>query len=369
MKGRVRLKDLSDEVLVGQLEELCRLERRVGAAIVAHLCEVERRRIHLDAGYSSLYTYCVGKLGLAEDVAYKRMQAARAVGRHPRALEHLAAGRLTLSSLVVLAPHLDAHGAELADAACGKSKREVQRLVAEWRGMDSQLDPDPVRAVLEPVAGGVRLEVVLDDATTRALDEALDLDGHLDPHGDVGALLGRALTMYAQARRRARHAERAPRGTAASVSAPRALARNPAPSQARKARARRYVPADVRRQVAQRDGRRCAYVSPDGHRCSETRRLELDHAVPLALGGEHDPETMRLLCQRHNQRAAERSYGQRYMEERRREAASALTNLGFTRRQAQQGIDVAMASLVANPSMEELLRASLRALRRAEEGA
>jgi len=61
-------------------------------------------------------------------------------------LGHLDPGALTLASLAVLVPHLEEHGKGLIEQALGKSKREVQRLVAEF------LVPAPNsdRATLEP---------------------------------------------------------------------------------------------------------------------------------------------------------------------------------------------------------------------------
>jgi len=182
-----RLQTLSDEDLVARLESLCRVERTVGADIVVHLIEVRRRRLNLDLGYSSLYSYCVERLGFSSDVAYKRMQAAEAAQAYPEVLGHLESGALTLSSLAVVVPHLEEHGKGLIEQALGKSKREVQRLVAEF------LVPAPNsdRATLEPVAGGrMRLQVVLDEETCAALEQAIALDRHLDPHGDASSSAG-----------------------------------------------------------------------------------------------------------------------------------------------------------------------------------
>ena len=67
--------------------------------------------------------------------------------------------------------------------------------------------------------------------------------------------------------------------------------------------------ADVRRQVWKRDGRRCTFVSPDGHRCQETRGLELDHILPFALGGASTVENLRVVCKTHNLHLARVAFG------------------------------------------------------------
>ncbi len=71
----------------------------------------------------------------------------------------------------------------------------------------------------------------------------------------------------------------------------------------------RHIPARIRDDVFIRDGGQCTFVAPDGHRCLEQARLEVDHVVPFALGGSHSPGNLRLMCQTHNRLMAERMFG------------------------------------------------------------
>ena len=68
----------------------------------------------------------------------------------------------------------------------------------------------------------------------------------------------------------------------------------------------RYIPAAVRHAVWERDGARCAYVSPRGIRCSATSRLEFHHRVPFGDGGPTSVDNVALACTLHNQAEAER---------------------------------------------------------------
>ena len=72
----------------------------------------------------------------------------------------------------------------------------------------------------------------------------------------------------------------------------------------------RYVPADVSHAVKQRDNCQCTFIALDGLRCSETRRLQIDHVVPYALGGKNSTDNLRLLCPAHNQLEAEKVFGE-----------------------------------------------------------
>ena len=71
----------------------------------------------------------------------------------------------------------------------------------------------------------------------------------------------------------------------------------------------RRIPAAVRDAVFARDRGRCTYVGPDGERCAATHHLQIDHVVPFARGGRSTIGNLRLLCERHNKREAERVLG------------------------------------------------------------
>src|SRR5512145_2292871 len=125
------LGELSDSELLDQLSALVKQERGVTVAVLLHLAEVEGRELHLAKGSPSLFAYCVRRLGFSEDVAYKRVGAARYARRFPIVLNLLTQGELHLSALMLIGPHLtDANHQEWLMAAAGKTKREVELLVA-----------------------------------------------------------------------------------------------------------------------------------------------------------------------------------------------------------------------------------------------
>ena len=125
------LSHLPDATLLRDLAALVVQDRATTAAMLAHLAEVDARRLYLPAAYPSMYTYCVGELRLSEDAAYKRIQAARAGREFPALLHAVADGRLHLGAVCLLAPHLTPENAnELIDAAAGKSKAEIETWLA-----------------------------------------------------------------------------------------------------------------------------------------------------------------------------------------------------------------------------------------------
>jgi hypothetical protein len=85
----------------------------------------------------------------------------------------------------------------------------------------------------------------------------------------------------------------------------------------------RYVPRKVLREVFARDGGQCAFVSPEGRRCSAREFLEVHHHEPFARGGKATVDNLRLSCRAHNQFLAELDYGRGFMREKVSEAERA----------------------------------------------
>ena len=129
--SRYSLTHLADHILLRDLGALMALDRVTTADLLAHMAEVDARKLYLPAGYASLFTWCVGELHLSEDAAAKRIHAARAAREYPTILAMVADGRLHLSAVGLLAPHLTPQCAEqLLAAATHKTRNEIQLLLA-----------------------------------------------------------------------------------------------------------------------------------------------------------------------------------------------------------------------------------------------
>jgi hypothetical protein len=90
--------------------------------------------------------------------------------------------------------------------------------------------------------------------------------------------------------------------------------------------------------VADRDGEQCAFVAPDGHRCEERARIEIDHhRVPAGRGGRPTTDNLRLLCSAHNALEAERAYGPEYIRQRIADAREASRSARASRSETSPG--------------------------------
>src|SRR4029450_12373751 len=128
------IQSLSDEQLLRDVEAAAAHERGATAQVIGLLAEMDTRRLDLQKGYSSLFSYCTGCLHLSEHAAYGRIEAARASRKFPIIMERLADGSITLTTVCLLSNHLTQENHEqLFIAARHKTRREVEQIVATLR--------------------------------------------------------------------------------------------------------------------------------------------------------------------------------------------------------------------------------------------
>src|SRR5687767_8805740 len=97
---------LSNRALTSEIERLARAEHHTCAALIAHLVELDARKLYLEAGFSSLFEYCVEQLRFSESESYNRTVAATFAWRFPPLLCRLADGSITLTTIRLIAPYL-----------------------------------------------------------------------------------------------------------------------------------------------------------------------------------------------------------------------------------------------------------------------
>jgi hypothetical protein len=340
------LRTISDEELLRRLSDLLKQSRRIESDLVAHIGEVDERRLYAPQGSSSMFTYCTDVLHLSEHEAYLRITAARASRRYPVLLAMLEDGRLHLSGVGKLAPHLtDANCEEVLARAAHKSKREIEELVAELaprpdvpsvvRKLPAQpeaprtaeLGPDRVtflpkstpvvpdpptppietrpvvaapRAIVQPLAPArYKVQFTASAEFREKLERLTALMRPSVPDGDLAAILEQAVTEKLERLEAKRFAEtRAPRKNLEEA--------DTSPDG-------RYIPAPVKRIVRKRDSDQCTFVDDKGRRCPERRGLEFHHRNPYGLGGDRSPENTCLMCRARNAYLAELDYGKGWM--------------------------------------------------------
>src|SRR6266705_7040259 len=125
------LGDVTDRDLQAELSRLLASGSRTEARIIAHLAAVEERRLHLEAGNSSLFDYCCRRLRLSESEAFHRITAARLARRFPAIFGLIERRTVHLTAVCLLRDYLTPENhRELLEDASGKTKLQVQELLA-----------------------------------------------------------------------------------------------------------------------------------------------------------------------------------------------------------------------------------------------
>jgi hypothetical protein len=363
MSRSLCLDSLSDNELLGRLTALIDQHRRVEADVVAHIGEVDARKLYLARACSSMHAYACEVLHLSEHAAYLRIACARASRRFPVVLDMLADGRLHLSAIAKLAPHLTEENAEaLLGRAVHRTKRQIEELCAEVApqpdapsrmrklprarsGRDplgpglvpgatsgsaasssspappsvdtcsaARPAPSPAHpAKVEPIAPA-RFKVAF-TASAELRDKlcrAQALLRHKEHGGDLADVVDEAVTLLLGKLEAKRFGKtKAPRKTLADTDT---------------SASSRHVPAAVKRAVHERDGAQCTFVDEaTGRRCSCTDpgQLEFHHVDPFARNPHHDPAKLTLRCRAHNAYQAELDFGSEAMDRYRKSPSRA----------------------------------------------
>ena len=212
---------LSDDRLLERTKELSGIEHHLEVVVIDHLREIQKRRLYLRRGFSSLFDYAVRELGYSDAAAWRRIKAMRLCTDVDGVRERLQDGTMTLNAAAQLqhafdrqerkkeraarsapgrtgcgaaaqsqegaapprsaerkpAPVLDPEARrELVEQASGKSSREVMQLLAE---VDPELAAPAER--VRPLGGGRwELKAVIDDECRRGLERLKGLLSHVD---------------------------------------------------------------------------------------------------------------------------------------------------------------------------------------------
>jgi hypothetical protein len=171
--------------------------------------------------------------------------------------------------------------------------------------------PPPHRSTfeVEPLTGDLRrLHLTVSKRLLDKLDAARDALSHSHPGASRDEIIEAGLDLLLERQAKRRGLVKNPRKKAPP---PAPSAREPAaPAPVRAEDPGRYVPADIRRAIWERDQGKCHFPIDGGGICGCTYQVEIDHIEPFAKGGRIlKPEDGRILCRPHQLLSARREYG------------------------------------------------------------
>ena len=336
------LDKIRDTVVLRNTDELIARDCLTTAELLAHVAAVDERKLYLMAAFPSMVAWCCSKLRMTRAAAFRRIQAARTARQYPAMFPALAEGRLHLTAVCMLAPHLSAaNAAELLAAAAGRTAEEIEAMLAarfprtellplveaipsSRRDFDNGLTSthggearDEFRQLAltrvveaSPAANPTpiahqrfALHVSIGQGAHDKLRYSQELFSHQIRQGDLEAMFELALDQLIVVGEK--------RKFAASDRPQRVACKSTNP---------RHIPNRVKREVWKRDGGQCTFVSDSGHRCEARTLIEYDHVEEVARGGRATVARIRLRCRAHNQFTAEQTFGREFMANKREEA-------------------------------------------------
>jgi hypothetical protein len=330
-------------------------DQRTTVVMLEFINDCERRKSHLDLGYSSVWDYCVRKLEYPSSTACRYIKAARCIRDNTEVFDMLEKNEVNVTSICQFASILDENNKDfILPRVKGASWREVEKVARKFRPPVELRDR--MVHVQAATPDGVQDMVFSQFLAPDEYADVFDDVRNLLPNGmGYGDIILTALREYRDRHNPTERQKRREKKGSASLhshqreskehtsdraagrdSHQRASDENEAATlhshqweradrhkkrsttvhshQWESAEVTHDVPKIVRDFIFIRDGGQCTFVAPDGTRCQCRKGLQVDHIQPVANHGPIDTANLRLLCGGHNRLMAERIMGKHVMQ-------------------------------------------------------
>ena len=304
------------KVSIAPLDDRLRLvhERALGAALAFRQAEaglldalicVEREKVFVKLGFSSMFTYAVQALGLSESVAYSAIAVARKACEVPALRVVISQGELSISKAKKIVPVITVENQEeWIEKAKVMPSRKLEKEVAGKNPRASTPERAMyVTAYRLSLSLGVSEELMLkfrraQDQVSQARAKAASLEETLEV----------VLEFYLKHKDPVEKAKRviAKKGiqnpsvpvkkvvTVTSSDGDNSSQPNEPETQ------RMPIPAPIEHQVHLRDQHLCQFPRPGGSICGARRWVDIHHIQEVSKGGRHEVHNLITLCKAHH---------------------------------------------------------------------
>lgn len=316
------IKNLNANDLLIQFEKLVSIEKKTTAEILEYLKEIDRRKLYLHMGHTSLFSYLTKGLKYSESSALRRINAARILNAAPEIKKHLESGELNLMQVSFVAQAIKQKETELknqtvenkepSEAVINKTELlmkvknldivTTQKVIA--KSLNLKVSTFEKKKVQKDES--VRLEITLTKEQIEILDRVKDLISHSNPNPSISDLIEYLANEFIK--RKDPLVEKATQ-MKKEQSTPNLVVKKPANPVAKKSQIsshqisfqRPYLSLAQKRQIHQRD-LHCQWVDPvTKKKCQSTFQNQIDHIVAICNGGTNDSDNLQILCSTHNQ--------------------------------------------------------------------
>ena len=304
----MNLKNISDTNLLVAVQDFVKKERASTSAILFHFQGIERRRLHLERGYSSLHEFAVKFLKYSDGAAHRRIAAARLLKQLPELKVKIESGAVSLSVAAQAQDFFRAEKiddnfrkAEIVETLENKTLREAQKEL--FKISPTAIPRERERQLTE---NQIELKIVIDERLRKKLEYLrcrLSQNRNNMNYAELIEVMADMTTKKLEKPPKRASAQKlfAPQ-VSQKLSQPRTAARRPG--------------KNLQFAIRTRDENQCAYTDPiTQRRCGSRYRLEYDHIVAHALGGETTTDNLRLLCRAHNHFMAVKTFGLKKIEQ------------------------------------------------------
>jgi 5-methylcytosine-specific restriction endonuclease McrA len=305
-------KILSNNRLIATLKVYVQSERKITAEIIEFIREVDRRRLYLDLGYTSLFSFLTKEIRYTPAAAQRRIDSARLSYEIPELKDDLQTGALNLSQVSMLAYALrQKHKEQPKFEITVQEKRELlekvknqdlistEKIFAQF--LDLEIKEHEKKHYQKDES--VRLELTLTKEQMAMLERVKEIRSHQAPNPSFADLVGFLADAYLQQKDPLRQPDSAPPKTrhpkdtdtadaAKDTSAPVAPVRQKPE--------REHISRGDRITLFKRD-RCCQWRDPKtGKQCGATFQLQVDHRLSVWRGGGSEMSNLQILCSVHN---------------------------------------------------------------------
>jgi 5-methylcytosine-specific restriction endonuclease McrA len=316
----MNFKYVNDQDLLSSLKSTVEAEKAQTHKVLLYLREVEVRKLHLEKGYASLFVLCTEYLNYSEPEAQIRIQAMRLLRSVPIVEEKIKSGVMSLSVAASVQSHFrkeDLRRKEVGLKTLSfNEKLEVVEKVQTLSVRESQKalaiefpeviqNKDSIRPLTNDKS---KMEFVANSALAEKLKTLQNKLAHKNPNNSLGELIeilaDMALEKLEPSETKKSKSNATPHG-AHKVEAKielTSLTQPPRKISQHWRTNRQYIPKNIKTAVWNKSNSRCCYIDKVTQKqCASQYALEIDHIMPLALGGSNEPQNLRLLCRAHNQ--------------------------------------------------------------------
>ena len=257
-----------------ELLELRQKERRITSDILNKLQQMEDGRGYLDMGYSSLFDYLVRGLNYSEATAYQRQACVRLAKEVPEIKQKIDQGSLTLSAVTTAFKHLRkrplAEKRKVLKSLENKSSREVKAMFLEPHS--------PIKIKKIEYVDKVHLRLELTHEQNQKLEKLKTLKSHKhNAESLLMDLIEKELKSYENTQTKSSKSNKN-----TELGAPKS--KNP-----------RQISKRLRNDVLNSANYKCQYPG-----CESRQFLQIDHILPVRLGGDQRRSNLQVLCSIHN---------------------------------------------------------------------